>query len=161
MWSDVVRSVRSWRSPVSDGVSSRWVVLHRQLLMARYTPDVRYLDRLILVGTPWFRVMVHRLLAIDDDPHPHTHPWRFWSWTLKGRYVEERYSSLGAGAAQVVTVSSRFRRFDDLDSAHQIIQVDPGTVTLVVTGPKVQRWGFLVQGAIVGYREYLRLGPKR
>lgn len=44
-----------------------------------------------------------------------------------------------------------------LDVAHRIVRVEPGTVTLVLRGRKVRRWGFFLppdQGGWVDWEDY-------
>lgn len=41
-----------------------------------------------------------------------------------------------------------------LTVAHTIVDVDPGTVTLVIRGPKVRRWGFYPPGGWVDWERY-------
>ena len=46
-----------------------------------------YLWRLYILRTPWFGVMLHKIM--DDDPDClHDHPWSFVSFILKGGYEE-------------------------------------------------------------------------
>jgi hypothetical protein len=98
-------------------------------------------------------IRIHELLRADRGRHPHNHPWPYWSVVLKGGYLEEVYDAQGALIGTVWHgPGSVFRR--PADSWHKIVDVDPGTTTLFITGKKAQTWGFNVDGVVVPYYEY-------
>lgn len=94
-------------------------------------------------------VKLHHIIQPDHDRHLHNHPWDFTSIILRGWYVEEcpGYQQLRRPG------SIAHRRAADL---HRIRSVSQGGVwTLVFTGPRVQVWGFDVDGDIIPWDEYL------
>jgi hypothetical protein len=110
-------------------------------------------------------VLIHYLLAPDDDPAVHDHRWSFSTQILSGGYREEipgadwnEFSELGPSADQY---ESRERVFGDTirhaaSDLHRIAEVLPGTVSLVTTGPHVRDWGFHPPGLPwVGHERYL------
>lgn len=140
--------------------------------------DNPMMKRWRLIQTPMGGVYVHFIYREDLDPIGHDHPWAFWSLVLKGGYTEllqthPRYPD------QPKRVSHR--RFSlhhfPLKWAHRIISVEPGTITLVLVGPKKKQWGFwqpvtevvddhglMARTAVVGhewvdYRDALGLRP--
>jgi hypothetical protein len=84
-----------------------------------------------------FTLRLHHFFRSDDARAFHDHSWWFLTLVLKGGYTDvspEGNDHLRPG-------SIRFRK------AHHrhTVRTDPGGVwTLVVTGPKVRRWGFWV-----------------
>jgi hypothetical protein len=46
-----------------------------------------------------------------------------------------------------------------LAACHRITGVQPGTVTLVLVGPKVRTWGFYVDGRFVDWRDACGIRP--
>ena len=99
-------------------------------------------------------VMLHWFHGADPQPDPHDHPVSFLSIVLRGGYVEWRPGN----------PRHRVRWFNFLRATdvHRILEVEPGTVTLVFSGPKVREWGFWTPTGWVGWREYNGGGgPKR
>jgi hypothetical protein len=132
----------------------RWALNERFLIGQQENP---MLERWRLVQTPWFGVYVHFIFREDLDRVPHDHPWRFRSLVLRGGYVEELHERPGDGRSRLVARRRwRTHRFP-LHHAHRIVQVVPGTVTLVVVGRKVRVWGFYEGERWVSYRDALGL----
>lgn len=102
--------------------------------------------------TPWFSIRLHHWFASDDDRSMHDHPWDFITMPLRGSYVDET----PAGPQRV-----RAGRIYYRPSTHaHWVHLDRGRVwTLVLTGPKVRRWGFLVgRKWTIAYRYFYRFG---
>lgn len=101
-----------------------------------------YLTRLNLIKTPWFSIKLHWIHRPDPDRDLHTHPWWFMSFVLSGGYTEyisEAPSHMKGWPRRINNFN-----FKDKITAHRISQVDPGTVTLIISGPKdhIRSWGF-------------------
>ncbi len=120
--------------------------------------DDPYLTRYILLRTPLGSLMVHKIHQPDKDRHLHNHPWSFRCLVLRGGYSELRSSqpSLNAGLQAVRVRVSRFNTKSFSRDYHKIVSVDPGTLTLVLTGRRRGGWGFW-DGGHVPWREYLGL----
>jgi len=103
-----------------------------------------------LLQTFGIAVRVHRILRSDYGRDFHDHPWNFLSVILKGGYNEATPADPhGAwyGAGSVL-----FRRATDW---HRLVLPWTGEAwTLFISGPRIQRWGFLVDGKKVPYTEY-------
>ena len=132
-------------------------ILYRRALRTPYTsiygPDGRiYMARWWLFNPvndqgvrrhkwcPW-SLRVHHIKLPDAARVPHTHPWNARTFVLWGGYMESRetngvysYRTLEAGG------TARLR----LGDSHRVISVDPnlGALTLFVTGPAREAWGF-------------------
>jgi hypothetical protein len=101
------------------------------------------------VETPWFSVRLHHWLHSDDDRNPHDHPWAFVTAVLRGSYIDE-----GLTRRQRVRPGHVYYR--SADHAHWV-HLDRGEVwTLVLTGPKVRRWGFWVGGRRGLYARFVK-----
>lgn len=136
---------------VTDWMLWRWMEVNGR------RDGVRYMTRLYILNTPWFGLKLHWFWGPDPDEACHDHPWWFLSLLLRGWYVEERmtlehpYLGMMPDERHMMTVhqqwyqrrswlgSIAFRRAKDI---HNIIRVAPGTVTLVLNGPKERSWGF-------------------
>lgn len=101
--------------------------------------DRPYLDRHVLVQTPFGGVYVHRFRASDDDRSLHDHPWNFLSIILKGEYRE------------IISEDGSYYRRRQGDIAyrkathrHYVKLVTPEVWTLMIVGPRIRRWGFWV-----------------
>lgn len=140
----------------------RWAFNERFLIGAE-NPAGPMLERWRLVQTPWFGIYVHFIYREDLDRDPHDHPWNFFSIVLRGVYEEERTADIRRPHKvdlRRFTDSSWLNRmhFFPLRSAHRIIWVMPGTVTLCIVGRKRRDWGFWTSYGWVEYRDYFLLG---
>lgn len=65
----------------------------------------------------------------------HDHPWWFWTFVIKGSYVDQ-----GSIAQDWVRTGQwRYRR---AEHQHTVIPDPGGAWTLLITGPKIRDWGF-------------------
>jgi hypothetical protein len=99
-----------------------------------------YLERYLLLQTRWFHVYVHRFVASDPDRGYHSHPWSSRSLMLVGGYIETRLVSLTPTTRTVhpgQTVGIGPNTF------HIVKLIEHDAWTLLVRGPRGNRWGFL------------------
>lgn len=103
------------------------------------------------IQTRWFNAYLHRIDSPDPGRALHNHPWWFGSLILRGGYVEEFKGDAGYQMR-------RWRRGTwhtvPLRAFHRIVKVEPGTVTLIITGPYRQKWGFDAPDGFVPHGEY-------
>lgn len=99
------------------------------------------------IETPRFSVRLHHWLAPDDDRNKHDHPWNFTTFVLKGGYTD-----VGADGNQHLRAPTVCRRA--ATHQHTVVPDPGGAWTLVLTGPKVRRWGFWVNGKFVKMNKY-------
>lgn len=114
--------------------------------------DGPYIRRLYLFWTPWGGAMLHWFQTSDPNEALHDHPWAFASLVLRGSYVEDRMRVVcpGEGPDHVVAkVERRLVRWINVKvgarATHAVSWIEPGTITLVFTGPRTRRWGFWKQ----------------
>ena len=134
-------------------------------------PDARdekyvYLRRLRVCQTPWFALYLHFIFKKDDDRDPHDHPFRFWSLIVRGGYTERLFRINPRIDKDQFAFTRRWNRWSwhkmDQKHAHMICDLDPGTITLVVCGPKRRNvdseaeWGFYTQQGFVPWKQYNR-----
>lgn len=119
-----------------------------------------YLRRLRIFQTPWFSLYVHWIFEEDTDRDPHDHPWVFWSWVVKGGYVEEITGQFSSGLyySEPPRVHRRWSLHKmPFDKAHKIVSVLPGTVSVIVTGRRRRSFRFWTPERQVPWDEYDRL----
>lgn len=106
-------------------------------------------------------LMLHYFM-LPDEGALHDHPWDFRTTVLVGGYLEERphdwttgspYGPRAVHTLPRVVGTTASRRATDL---HRVASIQPGTWTLVRTGPKVRSWGFHPPGAKwIPWRDYI------
>lgn len=112
-----------------------------------------YLRRLYVIATPWFSVMIHWIVAPDPDRDPHDHPWSFYSFIWRGGYYEWVYPQ--DGRKQLHRHERWSGHLMRAEGVHKIEEVEEGTITVVITGPRRREWGFSTPGGWVHYKDYL------
>jgi hypothetical protein len=133
-----------------------WIIRLAQRTPYQHIPD--YMERYWILPYTRFglAIRVHHILRSDSDRVFHDHPWPFITVILRGGYTEvtpifvdgiyagERRRDRGPGSILLRRASAWHR-----------LEVATGKTawTLFITGPKVQRWGFLT---IPEYKTYWR-----
>lgn len=145
------------RAPGKPSRRYRWAVNSRFLIGKPGNP---MMERWRLIQTPLFGIYVHFIYREDLDPVPHDHPWRFWSFILRGGYTEELHRRTGDCGSCEDRVCSRWSLHSfPLHHAHRIVSVRPKTVTLVLVGRKVRTWGFYDGARWIDWRDALGIRP--
>lgn len=103
-------------------------------------PECPYCYRWVL-NLFLFSIRIHKWLGDDDKRYMHDHPWPFITIVLKGKYIDASEK----GKDHLKTGSIRYRRSIH---KHNVTNVKPGTITLVITGPKIRNWGYWVDGRL-------------
>lgn len=106
-----------------------------------------YLLRLYVCMTQLFSVCIHWVKFADPDPDPHSHQRSFFSIVLRGGYVEEVYAPAIYASSGLFEPNPTHRRvrwvnWKPFGSVHRVVAVEPGTVTLVIQGPRRADWLF-------------------
>lgn len=99
------------------------------------------------IETPIGSVRLHHWLAPDDDRAPHDHPWAFTTFVLKGGYTD--HSPAGDEHLRAPAVRHRAATHQ-----HTVFPDEGGCWTVIVTGPKIRKWGFWVKGKFVKMNKY-------
>lgn len=132
---------------VSVPVNRKWLA---QLLSGQPHQVVGPADRPYLLR--WFiiprnllgtcNLYLHRFVRSDEPDALHTHPWAFASCVLAGSYVEVTDDGRRVRRAGSVALrGASFRHRIELPEAAPG-QPSRACWTIVLTGPKIQEWGF-------------------
>lgn len=123
-----------------------------------YTDGDRYLTKVILFQTRWLTAYLHHFHRQDLDRAPHNHPWRrAVSVLLSGSYDEARTDR--ASWPDMLYRRVRFINFITDADYHLVERLHGDVWTLFFTGPRVQTWGFLVDGEHVDWDQYIKRAP--
>lgn len=113
-----------------------------------------YLTRFIIIQTPLFSIYVHKMHRSDYERALHDHPWAFLSLVLKP-YAEHFYKSRKQPNYYI-----QHEMFDILYRPakwkHRVVIsefIDYG-LTLVLTGPRVRKWGFWPGGVWCHWKRF-------
>jgi hypothetical protein len=125
---------------------SRWAFWSWMDIPSSEKPDLVYLRRLRVVQTPWFGIYVHWINEADTGRWSHDHPWTFYSWVVRGGYWEEvwpteRHFDLGIPPLQFAHHHWSIHRMG-IESAHKIVLVTDGLMTVVLTGKRRRKFRF-------------------
>ena len=99
------------------------------------------------IETPWGSIRLHHWLSHDDDRAMHDHPWDFLTFVLRGGYTDVSLD----GDQYLKAPTMAYRK-----STHQhtVFPDEKGAWTLVITGPKIRKWGFWINGKFVKMNKY-------
>lgn len=163
-----------------DGYMKRWwLVPYRQVIPRKvWAPGLNDAPAAFVDGTgpvPFWRrpiawcfqqfdiaIRVHEILRSDLGRDPHDHPWPYLTLILKGGYFEKTFDAQGRhlrttwhgpGSVLYRPAGTWHQLFLPMDEATDFRTRRP-CVTLFITGPKVQRWGFLTPDGKVPYDKY-------
>jgi hypothetical protein len=135
--------------------SADWALMQWNDIPSSVNAGQVYLRRLRIAQTPWVSLYLHWISEPDPHRDPHDHPWTFWSFILRGGYSEDVFERIGGKPIRCYWRRWTLHRMP-VTKAHQITTVQPGTVTLVLTGRRVREWCFWTENRLVPWREYLR-----
>lgn len=131
------------KSDVRSDVPNFWRIRWREQL--RCTTGI-YLERWYL-ETPFGSIRLHHWLHGDDARHHHSHPWHFITIVLLGSYVDRT----ATGEDRLHIGSVRFRK---AEHEHYVDLDSKSCWTLLLTGPRIRRWGFRVNRKFVKANKY-------
>lgn len=122
-------------------------------------PECPYFRRWI-ADFETFTLRLHRWYHDDDSRHPHDHPYWFYTFVLWGGYDDVSYRVDREGDCMVKDVQHMSRgswAYRPAEHLHQVLNVQPGTVTLLITGKPGRRWGFRVGRKFLGRNTYFAI----
>ena len=93
--------------------------------------------RYVLLKTPWFQVLVHRLWCPNWHELHHDHPWSFVTLILRGGYLEK---TPGARPHWRPPGTVLYR---NAEFAHNVVTTGAVCWSLVVASSKRRTWGFV------------------
>jgi hypothetical protein len=95
-----------------------------------------------------FSVRLHHWVKGDPEEYQHKHPWSFLTLVLRGGYDD-----VGEGRPTDY-VRAPAVRYRGKEWRHAVINCQPGTWTIVVTGRVVDKWRFWIGKREVGTQEW-------
>lgn len=110
---------------------------------------VTFLLRLHLFQTPWCSLMLHWFNYPDPQPDMHDHPVNLLSFVVRGGYEEEREID-----GKTVKRQVKWWNFIRATDRHRIVKLNGPTITLVLAGKVVRKWGFWTKDGWVSWRDY-------
>ena len=114
-----------------------------------------FLDRLRVIQTPLFAMLLTRIYADDPERDPHNHSRAFCTFILSGGYAERVWDFDRAAGESWVREHRRFSLMVLPQSwAHRITRVDGPLRTLVLAGRHHGTWHFWTAGGPVDWKEY-------
>lgn len=110
--------------------------------------------------TPWGSLRLHKWVDNDDVRAAHDHPWPFWTLVLWGGYID-LYHTGEKHDGKLTFRGDRLRagslRYRPAKHEHTVLLTHRPTWTLVLTGPRVRRFGFrLPNGDWLHNEKYLK-----
>lgn len=120
----------------------------------RNKQGVLHFLRFRVIETSLFSIYIHYIARSDEDLHPHSHPWNFYSLILKGGYEETvtyKHNLLTEKFVKKI-FNLGYRFYDDY---HKIKLLKP-TFTLVFCSKRNPnyKWGYLVDGDHMDHETY-------
>lgn len=116
-----------------------------------------------LLELPFFAIYIHGIYKSDEDLHPHSHPWSFVSFILKGSYEEELHTENlmyhGIEIKPYFDNKTFLRKTYSVvghttKSFHKLKIINGPVYTLVFTFGFKKDWGYLVEDKFVKYTRY-------
>lgn len=101
-------------------------------------PECPYMRRWVLILGP-ISVRLHQWYRSDDKRYMHDHAWHFLAIVLRGSYTD-----VSPDRRQKMTPWRPV--FRKASHQHYVDVPEGGCLTLLLTGPKIRKWGFWVSG---------------
>jgi len=126
----------------SEPDKTRWALWRWLDIKDKFNGDL-YLTRLTIFRCPLFQVLLHWIHRPDPTEDLHDHPWAFVGAVIDGGYTEvtgtpHEDKLINTDANKVDFLIKK----TDPTEAHSIVAVQPGTKTLILTGPRRREWSF-------------------
>jgi hypothetical protein len=127
-----------------------------------------YLIRWNIFQCKWFSIKIHKIILSDDDCL-HDHPWAFYSFILKGGYLEhseediykdhtpQPWGSKKRKVAKYFKAGSLLYR--PAEFKHKL-EIEKPVWTLVLTLKKVRQWGFWTPKGFIPWFRYKQTGDR-
>lgn len=153
---------RAMKTPYTHIIHDGSIYMERYWLFNSYSRGPDKQERSKYPWFPW-NIRIHWIKRPDNADHLHDHPWNARTIILRGGYAERREGPSSFMFKEPPLYSITRRRGDtakiNFGEYHEIHRVLPGGAwTLFISGPYRGRWGFLVDGVKVPYREYFAPG---
>lgn len=110
-------------------------------------PECPYMCRWVFLFFG-FGLRIHKWYRSDDKRFFHNHPWWFLTFVLKGGYTDVLLDTKTNKEHRdnLKLFNIRFRKASHL---HYVEVPEGGAITILLTGPSQQNWGFWVKNRIL------------
>lgn len=109
-------------------------------------PECPYMKRIVILFR-YFAIRLHIWQSSDDHRFWHDHAWWFITIVLWGGYTD--ISDKGLDILRFGSI-----RLRPANHKHTVHIDYPGTITLVISGRPLRRWGFWVKGKLIKRDKY-------
>jgi hypothetical protein len=114
-----------------------------------------------LISNRLFSIFLHKFNGPDWTQDPHDHPTDFLSIGLLGSYVETVYDSEGRELYQRAWRAPWMRTFPATHIHRTSAVGKKGAFTMCVASRWKHDWGFVIEGKLTPWRDYLRFYRSR
>lgn len=129
--------------------SSEWVFFEKGFVVPDYDNPVEPSRiRWRIFSCPCFGIYLHKWFKPDPRRTPHSHPWSFVSIILRGAYMEDRL--LRRRSVRHIN----WINFVSRKRYHNVVKVEPGTLSLMLVGRDHGSWGYWGNGQHVDFKEH-------
>lgn len=117
-----------------------------------------YMVRYVIFKNQYFSLYLHRFLRSDRDDM-HDHPWNFWTYIISGVYYE--YTPKGVNYRSTLFNRLVRRQATDLHKVvlarhYSLKEIREAPFTICLCGKRRKGWGFLKEGKIIPWKDYLK-----
>lgn len=119
-----------------------------------------------LLQLPFFAIYIHGIYKSDEDLHPHSHPWSFISFILKGAYTEQvwfhgdwlHWRLTRKAYDKIYVYRRKFSIVGHTTQSYHKIKIDHGPIySLVLTFGFKKNWRYLVDDFGIEQKYYRKL----
>jgi hypothetical protein len=103
-----------------------------------------HFQRYRILSTSRFNIYLHRISKSDEDRHFHDHPFSFYSFLIKGSYIDRFTYTPYHYVLHTRTYKAGDIVEHDAEDAHSITLLTPVVWTLVLTGKRKRMWGYRI-----------------
>ncbi len=97
-----------------------------------------------------YSIRIHKWVRSDDKRYCHDHPWWFFTFILKGYYIDVD----DKGNKDLV---KRFTcRYRPANHKHYVQIPKTGCISILVTGKPFRKWGFWIKGKMKRPLKYFK-----
>jgi hypothetical protein len=107
------------------------------------------------IQTKYIKFYIHKLYQSDKDLHPHSHPWNYITFILKGSYAEQYTTLKNNNLINKIKFLNRFNiNYHKREDYHKITLLEKPTTTFLIAIGKNKDWGYLTPQGHVHSEEY-------
>lgn len=90
-----------------------------------------------------YAIRIHKWIRSDDKRYMHDHPWWFFTFVLKGSYIDVYEENSEIKKDHLKRFNYRYR---SSGHKHYVDVPKNGCWTILFTGKPIRKWGFYIDG---------------